>query len=221
MSLNYLCEFCCLEQSNNPILPDYLMDVDTDGIHQGLVFTGDNYLIKPDISPIVENHFLIIPKEHVFCMNSSTLNNSKDELEMVKKKIVDYYHSFDMESLFFEHGCCSDKESGSSCIHHAHLHAIPVTFDQEKKIICEVVKELGAPVFVSKDIESMEYLYLETEKVGSMYWVDKTKQSQFFRILISKTIGNIKRSRWQNCLIDERQRKQSKQWLEKFELFSL
>lgn len=220
MSLNYICEFCCLEQSNNPILPDYLMEVDTDGIHQGIVYNGDNYLIKPDISPILENHFLIIPKKHVFCMNSSALNNSKDELRMVEKKLVEYYHGIGKGYLFFEHGCCSDKASGSSCIHHAHLHAIPVTLDQEKKIIHEVIKELGAPALSFKDVETMEYLYLETENAGSMYWADLARQSQLFRILISKTIGDVRRSRWQNCLVDEKQRQKSKEWLKKFEFFS-
>ena len=202
MSKGYSCEFCCLEENSNPILPDYLMDIDIDGIHQGLIYRGDHYLVKPDISPIVENHFLIIPKEHVFCMNSSDLYEYQSELKMVKNRIMDYYHGLRKNYLFFEHGCCNEREAGSSCIHHAHLHAIPITDSQEKIVVCEVVKDLGMPISTATDVVGMEYLYLETERFGSMYWIDNARHSQFFRIVISKTIGDVKRSRWQNCLID-------------------
>lgn len=217
MSLKYSCEFCCLEESNDPVLPDYLMDINTAGINQGIIYRGVHYLVKPDISPIIENHLLIIPKEHVFCMNSSILKVYEGELKMVKQIIMDFCHGLGKGVLFFEHGCCSDKESGSSCIHHAHLHAIPVTAEQEKSVVCEVVKDLGVPISTTADVVGKEYLYLETERLGSMYWTDNARQSQFFRIVISRTIGDVKRSRWQNCLIDESEKEKSKKWLEKFE----
>lgn len=212
------CEFCMLEKSYYPILPSNMQEIPVDNLCQDIIFTGDFFYVKPDISPVVENHLLIIPKKHVFCINDLSAIY-KNELKDIKKRIIQYYNNNNMNYLFFEHGCCCEREPGSSCIHHAHLHAIPTTVDIEREIIKKVVSIVGFPTATP---QKTTYLYCESESTDKpLYWNDEVQRSQLFRIIIADIVGFPNRARWQNCLINETERKRSEIWLEKFKGFSL
>ena len=220
MSINYQCEFCSLKQMDKPILPGHMQDINTEGLHNHLIYNGAFFYVKPDVSPVIENHLLIIPKSHVFCMKLLP-EECKEEFDEVCQKIIDFYSTMGKGYFFFEHGCCSDREPGSACIHHAHLHAVPISKEQEKIIVMEVLNYLGIIFADSKQLEGKTYLYAKTERFGPKYWEDSVQRSQFFRIVVAKVIGDPNRARWQNCLVDDDERKKSVEWLKKFNDFKL
>lgn len=220
MSIEFVdnCEFCSL-QKNEVLLPSYLQNPCTSNvgqIYQAILCNTKHFYVKTDISPVTEGHLLVIPKTHIFCM--ATIPSAyEDEFEEILHNIERFYYRKGANCLFFEHGCCNEKEPGSSCIHHAHLHAIPVSPTDEKTIIIEACKKLGTPLFSKSLVMDTGYLYLKTTCMNkAFYWKDEVKQSQFFRILISKTIGDIRRSRWQNCIVDEHERNVSAEWARYF-----
>ena len=217
----YQCDFCNIPLTGKYVLPDNMQDILVEGLCQTIIYNGEFFYVKPDISPVVENHLLIIPKEHIFCINDVP-PCFFEELQDIKKRIIQYYDSIDMNYLFFEHGCCSEKEPGSSCIHHAHLHSIPLSIDNEKAIIQELVKVIGLPNTIPQEIKGKTYLYCESSTIGKqLFWTDDIQRSQLFRIIIANVTGHMQRARWQNCLINEAERKRSKKWLQKFKNFSL
>lgn len=207
------CEFCSSERMKGHIFPDYLQPFDTGRLRHSLIYDGTYFVVKPDISPIVKGHLLIIPKSHYYSMLSMP-KEQMDELTSLKQKIVDYYLSFNKHFMFFEHGCCDDVESGSSCIHHAHLHAIPIDENLEKLVITNVLKELGCHTLQPQDVTKTVYLYMQTTLSPALYWKDEELHSQFFRIVIASISGNMQRARWQSCIINEKERKISEMWLE-------
>lgn len=219
--INYYCEFCDLQKNQGASLPEYLQDTPVDGLCQDIIYKGEYFYVKPDISPVVENHLLIIPQKHIFCMKEVPVEY-EDELNDIKNLIIHYFHNLRMNYLFFEHGCCNEKEPGSSCINHAHLHAIPVNNATEKAILREIIKKAGYPIVLPYKEKKATYLFLESSLVSKpLYWTDDIQRSQLFRIIIANITGHIRRARWQNCLIDEVERKRSEEWLQKFKNFSL
>lgn len=219
--MNNRCEFCLLETNKGPILPENMQYIPVDGLFQDIIYNGSSFFVKPDISPIVENHILVIPKEHIFCMNDLSIDKL-DEFNSIKRRIIQLFQKDKKGYIFFEHGCCNEKESGSACIHHAHTHAIPVSIDTERDIVKKVLSILGTPSYDSSVVKGIPYLSIESTSMDTtLYWPDIVYRSQFFRIIISEVTGNPQRARWQNCLINDNERERSKKWLYKYKSFTL
>ena len=79
----YDCEFCNLQKNPGASLPEYLQDTPVDGLCQDIIYKGEYFYVKPDISPVVENHLLIIPQKHIFCMKDIPVEY-EDELNEIK-----------------------------------------------------------------------------------------------------------------------------------------
>lgn len=206
------CEFCSFDRMNGSIFPDYMQISETGCLKHELIYDGKYFVVKPDISPIVKGHLLIIPKKHYYSILSIP-SEQLEEIYMLKQKIIDYYASQDKHFMFFEHGCCSEAETGSSCIHHAHLHAIPIDEKNERQILTNVVSELGFNTKKPHDLENSVYLYMQTTFSPALFWEDEKLHSQFFRIKLADIFGYIQRARWQNCIVNEKERLVSECWL--------
>ena len=195
------CEFCSLKDGSEPTLPRDLQLLCTERLQQNLMYDGAEFYLKPDISPVVKGHLLIIPKKHYFSILSLPIKDL-EELNLIKQKIIDFYAKENKLCLFFEHGCCGETDTGSSCIHHAHLHSIPISLDDGRNIMREAIRLLGMPNTNMAEVENSTYLFMEIAGSSSLYWKDLIMRSQFFRILISETFGEFQRSRWHNCIIN-------------------
>lgn len=206
------CEFCSFDRMKGTIFPDYMQISDTGCLKHDLIYDGKYFVVKPDISPIVKGHLLIIPKKHYYSILSIP-GEQLEEFYILKRKIINYYASSNKHFMFFEHGCCSETETGSSCIHHAHLHAIPIDEKDEKKIVANVVSELGVNTVKPHDLENSVYLYMQTTLSPALFWKDEELHSQFFRIMLADIFGYIQRARWQNCIINDQERLVSEKWL--------
>lgn len=210
------CEFCSPERMRGCTFPDYLTTFDTERLKHNLIYDGTYFVVKPDISPIVKGHLLIIPKTHYYSILSIP-HKQKYELHSLKQKIIEYYSSLGKHFMFFEHGCCSETASGSSCIHHAHLHAIPIDTHTERLVVTNVINQLGINIQNPLEVTKSVYLYMQTTFSPEMYWKDEEQHSQFFRIIVAEILGNVKRARWQNCIINEKERHRSEKWLKEIE----
>lgn len=60
------CEFCSLKDGSEPTLPRDLQLLCTERLQQNLMYDGAEFYLKPDISPVVKGHLLIIPKNIIF-----------------------------------------------------------------------------------------------------------------------------------------------------------
>lgn len=205
------CPFCFLI---NKTLPDIPISLQVDGyeqLKQELIYKGNFVNVKPDVSPITKNHFLIIPINHYF--SSLTIPPEEiEELNQVKKRIENFYfNEMDKICIYFEHGSCNDSK-GSACIHHAHIHSIPVDEVEGINLINYAIRILGTPV--SRDnIDINKYLYLESENSKPLYWSDSGNESQFFRRIIAEVLGFHNRTTWQGCILYPDQRELSYKWL--------
>lgn len=169
-----------------------------------------------DIAPILPSHLLIIPRKHYFSFASVPESIVASQLQSLKSEISEFYGSEYLSvPLYFEHGSCNTTESTSSCIEHAHLHAIPVTAKDYLNILKYIKDKLGEPVLNANTLKK-GYLYLEFEN-QKYYWEDRHEYKQFFRRLISYHFFEEGRSLWQSCLYGEEVEKSIK-WQE--ELFS-
>ncbi len=195
-----------------PDLPETLQVPGFERLNQRLIYKGVGFLVKPDISPVVRNHFLVIPKDHHYSFRTVPAED-RQELEEIKNKIENFYRTTEgKNALFFEHGCCEEAQ-GSACIHHAHLHSVPVTPQEEKKIITRCIGELGIRVEKKEPGDCRSYLRIESSRSVPLFWEDTVNVSQLFRIMISDTVGEVKRAKWQNCILDPTERKKSEEWL--------
>lgn len=206
------CEFCSSERMNGSTFPDYLQIQGAERLKHELIYDGTYFVVKPDISPVVKGHLLIIPKKHYYSILSVPYDQL-EELSLLKQRIIDYYTSLGKHYMFFEHGCCNDVENGSSCIHHAHMHAIPIDNNVEKQVFANVVRELGIYTQKPQDMARSVYLYMQTTCSPAMYWKDEKLHSQFFRIILAGILGNMQRARWQNCIVNDQERLISEKWL--------
>lgn len=204
------CPFCSLP---NKIWADVPLTLQVNGykeLNQKLIYTSKNFNVKPDVSPLTKNHFLIIPVTHYF---SSLSVAAEEQLELtnIKTKIKNFYKTqMGKDCLFFEHGSCNTE--GSACIHHAHIHSVPMDKAEQEHVSAYALRSLGNPVTTSQ-ININNYLNLETSDSKTLYWNDKKRESQIFRKIISDVLGYSSRANWQACILYPEEREISHKWL--------
>ncbi len=181
------CPFCYLvAKGQNYSLPK-------DG--SGVIYQGNKFVIVPDIAPLALHHLLIISCEHIYAL-ATLPQKEREEINQLKRRIRRFHQQVSkLNTLFFEHGSCSGY-SGTACIAHAHLHAVPLSLQHLTKILQESLSLLGEP---GKSSIKSDYLYAEFAEDSELYWEDNLKKRQFFRILTANALGNLNRAKWQNC----------------------
>ena len=93
-----------------------------------ILLESRNFVVMPDISPLVPQHRLLITRDH---RNSfaEVPRNQWQELRAMRRSAVSALRLPDGSkpgsALVFEHGSCGSQHSGA-CITHAHQHLIPL-----------------------------------------------------------------------------------------------
>jgi diadenosine tetraphosphate (Ap4A) HIT family hydrolase len=91
----------------------------------------DLFVLLPDISPLVPGHCLLIPKEHY----SSFARLPQTHIEALKrfsKHCVAFVSQQYGTAFLFEHGSGPLEPKSGACIHHAHMHLLPLTAPVEQ-----------------------------------------------------------------------------------------
>ena len=90
-------------------------------------------LLLPDISPLVPGHSLLITKEH-FASFAQAPEDCGEELRTFKVECAALVASKYSAPLLFEHGSASSRPRSGACVHHAHIHFLPLVAPVESWI---------------------------------------------------------------------------------------
>jgi diadenosine tetraphosphate (Ap4A) HIT family hydrolase len=149
----------------------------------------ENFVIIPDLSPLVPGHLLLVPKWHYTSL-SPLPDGLWNEFLFIRSKLVPVLTDLFGETIQFEHGASSTNPAGH-CIEHAHLHFVPAHIDllpNLKQYRAREIKEIDEiREYGSRDIP---YLFSQTAD-GTMFIADgfDAVPSQFLRRFAAKQIG--------------------------------
>jgi diadenosine tetraphosphate (Ap4A) HIT family hydrolase len=181
--------FLCDEAAGEPVALSRLLVVPMVAVAE-----SKNFLLIPDIRPIVPGHLLLITRQH----HSSVARVQPElrrELKQFKERVQVSLESKHEEFFWFEHGSGSSPGSNSCCVRHAHLHFIPVRPEGVEEYLRRV--SLSKPLqegttgietlFNAKD----DYIYFE-RRDGSCILVERPFRPlprQLARMLVARQEG--------------------------------
>jgi len=154
-----------------------------------ILFSNDKFVVLPSVSPIVEDHLLILPKKHINTMKQLE-NDEQEQLLLLVKNIMrllnkDYY--------IFEHGAF--PVNGNTCgVDHAHIHILPLEKTISKAIIKSINKIYTSMLYMDfimalMDEKDMPYLSFGND-IHEMYMCNNAIfPSQFMRKLLCNELG--------------------------------
>jgi diadenosine tetraphosphate (Ap4A) HIT family hydrolase len=165
-----------------------------------IVLETENFLVIPDISPLVPGHRLLVTRLHY--SNFAELRQQfSDELETVQSKAIadlrDLYPKGQV--VLFEHGSVGGESKAGACISHAHVHLLPLPENvglppfrdwlEDYGKVVEVVKLADIPVFIPPG--DANYLFCHDGKTNPIIAGDLIEPvpCQYMRRLIAGHIG--------------------------------
>lgn len=152
-----------------------------------ILFESDNFVVIPDIAPLVLGHVLIVTKSHYIAMTEFK-NTMFDELKEVIK-YVDYMLSqfFSERIVHFEHGPGKNDLKTMRSINHFHLHCLCLDVDLHSLIrnnISCVYRKINDYTEL-QNYTNVDYLFGESHNNKYIYELDNaSKHSQILRELL-------------------------------------
>lgn len=145
-----------------------------------------------DVAPLVPGHVLIVPKTHVTCLAdlSPEERNDVEGLRLRVSRII--RPDENVRTIAFEHGVCDPNHDIGCGVDHAHLHVLPL---RDEEILARFhsdyqCTEITAPSALSRSVvSSSEYLLLVDNKGTGHVAMANEGSSQYFRKIISQTLG--------------------------------
>jgi diadenosine tetraphosphate (Ap4A) HIT family hydrolase len=176
----------------------------------GIIFNdGDNYIIS-DISPIVKDHLLIVPKIHYYSFartNAIYLNSLLSSIEIIKNY---FKNQFLTNFIFFEHGGPTCGDADGCGIFHAHLHALPLNrnIDFQEDFYSYLSK--GKKDVSFNKLKSIHHIYylsdffylmlIDNNSMVYIYQSNEEFESQILRKFIAERINNDIDYSWKKYL---------------------
>ncbi len=177
------CPFCRELQTGR--LPDFCdVDIDSRILHE-----TNQFVVMPDISPLVPGHVMIVPKAHILCygaVEAAAWDEFSAVVNATRAVLKEHYGP----SAVLEHGT-SSLEPVADHVTHAHLHIVPAAVD-----IRDSLQNFNTTTIASfSDLSSWaardeEYIYFES-CAGDRIVADRIVgiKRLFFRREIAKQIG--------------------------------
>ncbi len=179
-----------------------------------IIYKTPNFIVLPDIAPMVEGYLLIIPLTHYSCFGRLPKVNYEEFYE-VKNFVTQLLRDSYTDPIFFEHGPAQPKHAGC-CIEHAHIHCIPLVADISSIINGNIIRaNISSITDLCYYTEKMiSYLYYENNNVGIQYvypLTDKYKilPSQYLRRVLAESLS-LKYWNWREMVTDEKYQEQNK-----------
>lgn len=178
----------------------------TEDIEYFSIYRTVNFVVVPDVAPLVEGHLLIIPKAHYLCYGT-VLQEHWQEIIELKSTITRLLKKTYMNCMFIEHGAAQDLQAGNS-IDHAHLHCLPVNVDitantgTDRK--WESIHSLSALCTLSG--KNKAYLFYEnTSGKKFIHVLEKSENSlpsQYLRKVFADSLG-LEWWDWRDMIIND------------------
>jgi ATP adenylyltransferase len=174
------------------------------GIRSKPIVESPNFVVVPDIRPIVAGHSLLITKDH-FVSFAALPDCYRDEFNLIRDRAVSKLAGRHRTAPFvFEHGPAAHGFHSGGCVSHAHLHLIPVQAPVltllEESIDGQIRRGAGE-IFSTLSSVRSSYLYYGSRD-GDDYIVDEFKSPvpcQFIRRALAAHLG-IHDWNWKNVL---------------------
>nr|VFJ47921.1 MAG: Diadenosine tetraphosphate (Ap4A) hydrolase [Candidatus Kentron sp. FM]VFJ48031.1 MAG: Diadenosine tetraphosphate (Ap4A) hydrolase [Candidatus Kentron sp. FM]VFK07686.1 MAG: Diadenosine tetraphosphate (Ap4A) hydrolase [Candidatus Kentron sp. FM] len=163
-----------------------------------------NFLVIPDVAPLVEGHVLIISKNHYPCFGAMPPEHLREAVD-IKRKMKQALTAGYRTPVFFEHGPVSSDGVAGSCVDHAHLHCLPT--DKEFSFLIAPNHnrtEITSFTQLAKYTENgLSYLFYESrEEDLSIYPLDSKNDdipSQHLRYVAARTLS-ISEWNWRDII---------------------
>lgn len=156
------CDFC-LEFSG-----------DDDDLSRQIEVFRNEYILLATLGCFREGYCLYMPISHELSfatLGSQRLVQVEDEIEMIRRKIMEEYSTF---VILAEHGP-GINNSGASCCDHAHMHLIPVNNPRSvfmKFYQCSPNLQMIGKLADLDDFQDEPYIYLSCGKGQHFVWKD-------------------------------------------------
>jgi diadenosine tetraphosphate (Ap4A) HIT family hydrolase len=170
-----------------------------------IIATGENFFVMPSLGPLVGDHALLVPQEHVTSSAKLLEKMLSEMLEIIDRWSVKITDS-NLTPLIFEHGTPSDDTAHGGCgICHCHLHLLAIDPAKTGNLLVkfeDFLREKAYPVAGTelsswtdvKQLAKDAYLNIRLgEEKPRAYRFNGTRvESQLMRkFLASKVIGDI------------------------------
>lgn len=156
-----------------------------------------NFVVLPDIAPLVEGHLLIVSLTHFLCFGNLLDKHFKEFTEL-KDYITQLLTKTYTRPIFFEHGPALPKRAGC-CINHAHIHCVPSETDLSSSISNKLIKERISSILDLCGYSEREISYLFYETSPSRLYVYALDDelsilpSQYLRMVLA---ANLRLDKW-------------------------
>jgi ATP adenylyltransferase len=163
---------------------------DRNAIWNTRLVESENFVVVPTLGMLLPGWLLIISKDHYLSIGALD-NDLYQELEQVKASVQKDLREMFQAPIFFEHGPCTPTETAGACIDHAHLHAVPLSFDlfQDLATHYPYRKVKGLQTLKGYFEKHISYLFYENQKGEAYLFKAKQVPGQLFRRLIAKRLG--------------------------------
>jgi diadenosine tetraphosphate (Ap4A) HIT family hydrolase len=157
-----------------------------------IIDESENFVLIPDISPIVPGHSLIVTRSHSTCF-ARLPNQIMAEFVEFKRRSIAFVTQHFSRPFLFEHGSGSATPKSGACIHHAHLHLIPVRIPLRDCLedVGELADLPGSPALPAlSDGGRVDYLYYEDQdgEAGVVSQFSAPVPCQFIRRLVARQL---------------------------------
>lgn len=140
-------------------------------LSEAIIFSDQHVFVTPDLSPIGELHFLIIPHKH-YCNYATAPKVVRESLYKAIRYIREKIYQCE-DFILFEHGSTKVNYGGNS-IDHAHVHIIKGKYDILSAIMEDSVFEKQF------DNTSLDEYSTYHSELAYMWIMQGTHQSTFF-----------------------------------------
>ncbi len=158
-----------------------------------IIWETENFIVTPTIGSLVEGYVIIVTKKHYLSMGHIPSKNYEEFHWVVSEVQTTLQSVYQNSCVLFEHGPCSNSNTGGSCVNHAHLHIVPLGFDLIRHIKLRNYESDDYPLSARCLLElGKPYIYLQQNignKKNSVLADATNLPSQYFRRIIAEQIG--------------------------------
>ena len=170
-------------------------------VHNRILFETEHFVAVPTVGSLVEGWLLIVTKEHHICM-ASIDRYLLDELDRFKVEVSCAVEACYGPVAIFEHGPSKPSQAVGCGVDHAHLHIVPTVCDLIAGLRGVFNSDLrwqaitGTPDAAAPHSLGLEYLYVEQPVGNASLATNCGFESQLFRKVIARHIGEPERYDW-------------------------
>ncbi|MGY2082866.1 HIT family protein [Blastococcus sp. SYSU DS0539] len=189
MTVQEPCDLC-LELTRQSVETEFHATYMGDPPGRVLASTTNLRLIA-DLSPLTEGHALLLPIEHH--LNFATvLDRHGEEVAEFLEYVSGVYRSEYGNLTVLEHGSATAM-LGSACIHHAHLHLLPIDGSAVDSVMTRdglIPEDLSRLAdLANRAMEDEPYFLRFDESTVRLYGIGTFRASQYLRSVSAEVIG--------------------------------